>query len=48
VKHIRQISVTPALAFEVQPSIFLRVLEFVLQNVLVAQLQEKKGEKAAG
>ena len=46
-KHIRQISVTPAPAFEVQPNALLRVLEFVLQRVVVTQLQDKKAQKAA-
>lgn len=42
VRHIRQISAVPASAFEVQPSIFLRVLDLVLQRVVIAQLQQKK------
>ncbi|NUM52661.1 MAG: hypothetical protein HUU46_03355 [Candidatus Hydrogenedentes bacterium] len=46
-KHIRRISVTPAPAFEVQPNLFLRLLELLLQRVVVAQLQEKKEQKAA-
>ncbi|MBX7257375.1 MAG: hypothetical protein K1Y02_13510 [Candidatus Hydrogenedentes bacterium] len=41
-RHIRQISAVPASAFEVQPSIFLRVLDLVLQRVVIAQLQQKK------
>ena len=46
-KHIRRISVMPAPAFEVQPNALLRVLEVLLQRVVVAQLQQKKEEKAA-
>ena len=47
-KHIRQITIGPALAFEVQPNAFLRLLEFVFQRVVVPQLQGKKEEKATG
>ena len=46
-KHIHRISVLPAPAFEVQPNLFVRFLEILLQRVVVAQLQEKKAQKAA-
>ena len=47
-KHVRQISVVPAPAFEVQPNALLRVLGFLLQQVLVPQMQQKKEQKTAG
>ena len=46
-KHINRITILPAPAFEVQPNLFVRFLEIVLQRVVVAQLQEKKAQKAA-
>lgn len=47
VKHIQRISTVPAPAFEVQPSLFLRILDIVLQRVVIAQLQEKKANGAS-
>lgn len=41
-KHIRQISALPAPAFEVQPNLFLRLVDVLFQHIVLPLIGKDK------